>query len=302
MERHYNKICELEDSVAQTDSSNSNINIESNKVAQSESKEPETHRKRKREALSSSESPAVGLPGDADHDWKRRKLEIGTTRPKIPPSSLQKEWRIDDGEMVRPSRSPADSGTDVELASSDQEASKETHLTPSNFPGNSGTGVELDSTDRGAPKEAISTINTPQPSVKAEEKEDSFVSFERTARISERSAVNKSMMRSHGREFKKHGKPIGPSKEFRSFFETRRQRKALLLKGESLWDEEDASFMQSGKKFAEPGASLGAEVVAKRLLAVNDTALLQYNALLIIPPGRQFEADKADEEVAKFQG
>ena len=276
MEHYFSDICELEDGDSQTDDSNSPIYIESTEVARSESKEPEAHRKRKREATSSSESSAVDLPGDARHDWKRRKLEMlemFINRPKLPPSSLQKEWREDAEEMVRRSKSPTDSGTDVELASSDQEASKE----------------------------AISNINTPQPSVKAEETGDPFVSFERTARISERSAVNKSMMRLHCREFKKHEKPIGPSKEFQSFLATRRQRKALLLKGENMWDEEDASFMQSGQKYAEPGAGLRAEFVAKRLLNVRDAALLKIEHSTD-SPGREFEAEKANEEVAKVQG
>ena len=274
MEHYFSDICELEDGDAHTDDSNSPIYIESTEVARSESKEPEAHRKRKREA--SSESPAVDLSGDPRHDWKRRKLEMlemVINRPKLPPSSLKKEWREDAEEMVRRSKSPTDSGTDVELASSDQEASKE----------------------------AISNINTPQPSVKAEEKEDPFVSFERMARISERSAVNKSMMRLNCREFKKHEKPIGPSKEFQSFLATRRQRKALLLKGENMWDEEDASFMQSGKKYAEPGAGLGAEFVAKRLLNVRDAALLNIEHSTD-SAGWQFEAEKAGEEVAKVQG
>ena len=278
MERYWDKICNFEDDVANTDGSNYHINIDSNKAARSESKESGTHRKRKREALSSSESPAVDLPDEAHHDWKRRKLEIGTERPKIPPSSLRKEWRQDGGEVVRPSKSPADSGTDVELASSDQEASKE----------------------------AISITSTLQPSAETEEKEekkeeDCFVSFERTARISERSAINKSKIRSQGREFKKHDNPIGPSKEFRSFLATRRQRKALLLKGENMWDEEDASFMQTGKKFVEPGVGLGAEIVAKRLLTVRDVVLLKIEHSTD-SPGRHFEPEKADEEVARVQG
>ena len=167
MERHWDKICNFEDDVAHTDDSNSHINIDPTNVARSESKEPEAHRKRKREEPSSSESPAVDLLDETIHDWKRRKLEIGTERPKIPPSSLRKEWRQDGGEVVRPSKSPADLGTDVVLASSDQEASKE----------------------------AIIIINTSQPSVEVEEKveekeEERFVSFERTARISERSVIN----------------------------------------------------------------------------------------------------------------
>ena len=270
MERYWDKICNFEDDVAHTDDSNSHINID---AARSESKEPGTHRKRKREALSSSESPAVDLPDETHHDWKRRKLEIGTERPKIPPSSLRKEWRQDGGAMVRPSKSPAGLGTDVELASFDQEASKE----------------------------ALNIINTPQLSVKVEEKEeDCFVSFERTARISELSAVNKSRIRSQGREFKKHEKPIGPSKEFQKFLATRRQRKELLLKGENMWDEEDASFMQSGKQFAEPGAGLGAEFVAKRLLTVRDAALFKIEHSTD-SSGRHFDSEKADEEVAKIQ-
>ncbi|KAM0804788.1 hypothetical protein BDR22DRAFT_550979 [Usnea florida] len=243
MERYWDRICDLEDS-AHTDDSSSHININATIEAQPESKEPGTHKKRKREEPSSLESPAVDLPGETHHDWKRRKLEFGPKRPKVPPSSLREECRNDGGEIVRPSESPADWGTDVELASSDQEASKE----------------------------AISVISTLQPSAEAEE-EDCFVSFKRTARISELSAINRSRIRSQGREFKKHEKQIGPSKEFQTFLATRRQRKELLLKDESTWDEEDASFMQSGKKFAEPAAGLGAEFVAKRLLTGRDSNL-----------------------------
>ena len=268
MERYWDKICNFEDTVANTDDSSSHINIISTNAARSETKEPGTHGKRKREAPS--ESPAVDLPDENHHDWKRRKLEIGTERPKIPPSSLRKEWRQDGADTVRPSKSPADSGTDVVLASSDQEASKE----------------------------ALGVINTSQPSVEVEEEEDHFVSFERSARISERSAMNKSRIRSQSREFTKHEKPIGPSKEFQKFLATRRQRKALLLKGENMWDEEDASFMQSGKKFAEPPAGLGEEVVAKRLLTVRDAALLNTDHSTD-SPGRRFEYEKADEEVAR---
>ena len=240
MERYWDKICNLEDGVAHTDESNSHINTNGSEVARPESKEPGTQRKRKRDGSSSLDSPAVDLPGETHHDWKRRKLEFGTERPKAPPSSLRKECRNDGGEVVRPSKSFADSGADVELATSDEEASKE----------------------------AIRTSSTLQPSAEAEK--ECFISFERTARISELSAINKSRIRSQGREFKKHEKPIGPSKEFQTFLATRRQRKALLLKGENAWDEEDALFMQSGKKFAEPGAGLGAEFVAKRLLTVRD--------------------------------
>ena len=273
MERYWDKICNFEDSVVHTDDTNPYINIDSTTAAQSECKEPGTHRKRKREESSTSDSPAVDLRGENHHDWKRRKLEIGTERPKTPPSSLRKEWRPDGGEAVRRSLSPADSGADVELASSDQEASKE----------------------------ALSVIDTSQVSAEVEEKEENcFVSFERTARISELAAVNKSLMRSQGREFKKHDKPLGPSKEFQSFLETRRQRKALLLKGASMWDEEDASFMQSGKEFAEPGAGLGAELVAKRLLTVRDAALLTKEHSTD-SPGPRFEPEEADEEVAKVQ-
>ena len=108
-------------------------------------------------------------------------------------------------------------------------------------------------------------------------------------------------MRSQGREFKKHEKPIEPSKEFQSFLATRRQRKSLLLKDENMWDEEDASFMQSGKKFAEPGAGFGAEFVAKRLLTVRDAALLTIEHSTDFP-GRRFESEKADEEVATVPG
>ena len=269
MERYWDKICNFEDSVAHTDDSNSHINIHS---ARSENKEPGTHRKRKREELSSLESPAVDLPDETHHDWKRRKLEIGTERHEIPPSSLREEWRQDGGDMVRPSKSPADLGTDVELASSDQKASKK----------------------------ALNVINTPQISVEVEEVRDCFVSFERTAKISELSAVNKSRIRSQGREFRKHEKPIGPSMEFQKFLATRRQRKELLLKGVNMWDEEDASFMQSGKKFAEPGAGLGGEFVAKRLLTVRDAALLTIEHSTD-SPGRHFESEKSDEEVAKIQ-
>ena len=272
MERYWDKICNLEDS-AHTDDSTSHININATKEAQPESKEPGTHRKRKREGSSSSESPAVDLPGETHHDWKRRKLEFGTKRPKVPPSSLREECRNDGGEMVRPSKSPADSGTDVELASSDQESSKE----------------------------AISTISTLQSLAEAEKEEDCFISFERTARISELSAINRSRIRSQGREFKKHEKPIGPSKEFQKFLATRRQRKALLLKDENTWNEEDASFMQSGKKFAEPAAGLGAEFVAKRLLTVRDAALLIIEHSTD-SSGPRLESEKADEEVAKIPG
>ena len=274
MERYWDKICNVEDDVANTDNSNSHINIDSTKEVRSESKEPETHRKRKREAPSSSESPAVDLLDETLHDWKRRKLEIGTERPKIPSSSLRREWRQDGGDVVRPSKSPADSGTDVVLASADREVSKE----------------------------ALSFISTSQPSEEVEEKEeDRFISFERTARISERSAINKSKIRSQGREFKKHEKPIGPSKDFQKSLATRRQRQALFLKGENKWDEEDASFMQSGKEFAEPGAGLGAEFVAKRLLTVRDATLLTLEHATD-SSGRRFESKKADEEVARVPG
>ena len=89
-----------------------------------------------------------------------------------------------------------------------------------------------------------------------------------TTRFSSRCTINRSFMLMYGGKIKRYEKPIKPSKEFQSFFATRRLRKNLLLQDKESWTEEDTSFVLSGKKMAEPGARFGAEFVAKCLLDV----------------------------------
>lgn len=99
--------------------------------------------------------------------------------------------------------------------------------------------AKLDSKDREALKKAFGNPGGLQPSVHTEK-------IPRTVTFSDRCYINKSLMKRHGhtKKFKAYDKVIGPSKEFQSFFATRRQR-------------------------TEPGARLGAEFVAKSLLDVS---------------------------------
>ena len=113
--------------------------------------------------------------------------------------------------------------------------------------------------------------------ISAELKPSPIVTIPRTARFSDSVWMRRSLMHRNGYKVKGYDKPIRPSEEFRSFFAKRRQRKALLRKGERLWNDEDVAFMRRGKEFAEPGAKLGAEFVAKSLLDVSDTISLFSN-------------------------
>lgn len=143
---------------------------------------------------------------------------------------------------------------------------------------------ELKSVDRQVLKGAFGNCDELQPSLHTEEPSP-CVTIPRRLAFSDRSLTNVSLMRRHGYRWKPYDKPTGPSEEFRSFFATRRQRKSLLRKGEASWDDEDASFIQTRKKLAEPGAKLGAEYVAKNLLDVSDATSLSQEHLLMICPG-----------------
>ena len=139
--------------------------------------------------------------------------------------------------------------------------------------GNS-TALELEPTDRKALREAFGTSDDLQPSGLGEEKPSLFDAIPRTAKFSNRCKINKSLMINNGYKFKGYDTPTGPSEEFQSFFTTRRLRKNILRQDKDSWNEEDTSFVLSGKEIAEPGAKFGAEFVAKCLLDVSDTACL----------------------------
>lgn len=136
------------------------------------------------------------------------------------------------------------------------------------------TVSELDSIDQEASKDSSGNSAELQPSVQTEEKQSPVVTIPRTARFTDSVWIRRSLRARNGYTTKRYDEQTRPSREFRSFFATRRQRKELLRKGEKVWNEEDAAFIRTGKKFEEPGARLRAELVAKSLLDVGDTAFL----------------------------
>ncbi len=140
-----------------------------------------------------------------------------------------------------------------------------------NHQGNS-NAPELNSVDREALKNALGKSDEVQPPLGTVEAPSLFVEIPRTVRMSERCAINQSLMRKQERTFNCHDKRIGPSDDFRSFFATRRLRRDLLLRDASLWDDEDLAFILSRRKIARIPARLGAEFVAKSLLDVSGAA------------------------------
>ena len=128
--------------------------------------------------------------------------------------------------------------------------------------------LELEPADRKALREAFGTSDD------GEKKPLLFDAIPRTAKFSDRCEINKSLISNNGYKFKGYDTPTGPSEEFQSFFATRRLRKNILRQDKDSWNEEDTSFILSGKEIAEPGAKFGAEFVAKCLLDVSDTACL----------------------------
>lgn len=284
--------------------------------------------KRKRETVPSLQTPTFDLPGDVNHDGKRRKLDIGTNTSQVSSPRLRKKGRKDQRgkfkpykpfsrgntldsvfqaiEAVKAFEMPQEEGSDApELDSLETQPSVSqdlrVHIAGSLYPtvgqddirivnaaanfldihqGDfdvlelGSTVSELGSTDRKGLKEAFGNSTESQLSGHTEKEPSPFVTFPRTKRFSDRCIINKSLMRCNLYKFKRNGKPIGPSKNFKCFFMARRQRKSLLRKGEASWDIEDASFIQSGQDIAEPSARLGAEFVAKSLLDVSDIASL----------------------------
>ncbi|CAD6563700.1 MAG: hypothetical protein ASARMPREDX12_000021 [Alectoria sarmentosa] len=268
--------------------------------------------KRKRESTFSPQSPILDLPGDSDHEEKRRKLEEGETSFQAPPASPQsKGSRKGKGkltpldlfcqgtivsnvfqamEAVSALETPQEDSSDAREADAPnskqiiaealypKRGEDEIRVTKAaaillEVHQDSSSLYELDPADREALKEVFGSSDKLQPSVHTKEEPLPFVTMIRTATPSERSYVNKSLMRRHSHSFQFDDKPTEPSEKFRSFFATPRRREALLLQGEESWNEADASFIRTGKKIAEPGARLGAECVAKRLLDGRKTPL-----------------------------
>lgn len=268
--------------------------------------------KRKRESGISAESPGFDLPGEIDHDQKRKKLKTGTKSSQAPPAGPQDKGSEKANAELGPCdlfclgttvgdvfqamkavgglENPQEDSTDVKLIIAGvlyptegqhdirvakAAANLEIDQGASNVPG-------LDPADRDALKEVFGEPDKLQPSEDKEKEPSAFVTFPRKVKYHERYSVNKSLLRQHRytNMFKRVKKPTQPSEKFLSFFATRRQREVLLHKGEDLWDEEDASFIRSGEEIAEPGARLGAEFVAKRLLEVRDLTSLSPNGII----------------------
>ena len=148
-------------------------------------------------------------------------------------------------------------------------------IAASNFMGilqeSSNVGPQPD--DRDALKRAFGSADELQQSAEAKQQPSPTTVMAHTATLSDRCVINKRLIieNGYGDRFKRHGKKTGPSKNFQSFFATRRLRKDLLRQDRALWSDDDASFIVSGKMIEEPGAELGAEFAAKRLLDVSDT-------------------------------
>lgn len=275
--------------------------------------------KRKRESTFSPQSPTLDLPGDFDHDEKRRKLEESEEPSQAPLASRQSRGsRKQNGKLnpldlfcrgtiVANVSQAMEAVSALETPQEDSSEAREPDALDSKqiiaetlYPKRgedeirvakaaaillevdqgSSSLSELDPADREALREVFGSSDELQSSVHTEEEPLKFVTILRTAKPSERSFVNKSLMRRHSHSFKFDDKPTEPSEKFRSFFATRRRREALLLKGEESWNEADASFIRMGKKIAEPGARLGAECVAKRLLDVSDITSLSPNEVI----------------------
>ena len=275
--------------------------------------------KRKRECTFSAQSPTLDLPGDFDHDEKRRKVEEGEEPSQAPPASPQSRGSRNRNGKVTPLHlfcrgtivanvfQAMEAISALETSQDDSSDAREPHAPDSKqriaealYPKRgedeirvakaaavllevhqgSSSLSELDPADREALRELFGSPGELQPSVHTEEEPLPFVTIVRTAKPSERSSVNKSLMRRHRHVFKFDDKPTEPSEKFRSFFATRRRREALLLKGEESWNEADASFIRTEKNIAEPGARLGAECVAKRLLDVSNIVSLSPNEII----------------------
>ena len=122
---------------------------------------------------------------------------------------------------------------------------------------------EIDSVDSESLKKAFGTSDDLQPSTHREEPSTSNA-IPRSASFSDHFETMKLLARD----------TIPPSKEFKSFFATRRLRKNILRQDEKSWNDEDQAFIVSGRTIEAPGAQLGAEFVAKSLLDVSITASL----------------------------
>ena len=211
--------------------------------------------KRKRKGVFSS---------DVEHDQKRRKLE---PRMGEDPSNSEQTQPSDNQDLkmvIAKSMWPTVSLRDIAVA-------KAAASLMSMHQGSSSV-IKPASTDRETLKEACSNSGKVQPPAQTEEP-PSFVAIPRTASFSHRCLINRSLVEDHGYKsrYRRNQTLTRPSKKFRSFFATRRLRKLLLMVDESLWDEGDVSFMQSGQNIAEPDAGLGAEFIAKVLLDVSHT-------------------------------
>ena len=220
--------------------------------------------KRKRESASSPESSTADLPGHVDRDPKRRRLEIGTNSSQETPPELRKKTRREgQGEFIAQDLFSQSSSLAAVLQAAPRVGALEAPQS------DSADGLGLDSMDLELLGEQPGSSEQQQSSVS----DDSEVS-PRITRFSNRCMINRSFMLANGYSIRRYDKPTKPSKEFQSFFATRRLRTNLLRQDKDSWSEEDTSFFLSGKKIAEPGARFGAEFVAKCLLDVSSTTSL----------------------------
>lgn len=220
--------------------------------------------KRKRQSASSPDSSTADLPGQVDRDPKRRRLEIGINSSQDTPSELRKKPRREgQGRLESQELSSQISSLAAVFQAAPEVGALEAPQ------GNSADGLTPDPIDLELFGEQSGRSEQQRSSVSG----DSEVT-PRTRRLNNRCMINRSFMLANGYRIRRYDKPTKPSKEFQSFFATRRLRMNLLRQDKESWSEEDTSFFLSGKKMAEPGARFGAEFVAKCLLDVSNTSSL----------------------------
>ena len=253
---------------------------------------PERPTKRRREA-EPRDSPESDLFSDFDRDEKRGKLARGTNSSQASPPRLRKEERKEKGGRLSPHDLFCQAGTlaavfqavvednsvlpelnalDLELLGEEPSDSEDVKVIIAEALNPMISHDDLRALNAAAnlldSHQVKSNAYEAQSPVHTVETPSLFVELPRTVRMSERCAVNQSLMCEQEHPFKRHDKRIGPSDDFRSFFATRRVRRDLLLRDASLWDDEDLAFILSRREIARIPARLGAEFVAKSLLDV----------------------------------
>ena len=136
---------------------------------------------------------------------------------------------------------------------------------------------ELGSADREALGKALGNSAELQPQRDADEEQSGFTAIPRTATRSGRSTRHRELHKKYGYSIKRDEKPTKPSRDFQSFFATRRLRQDILRKDAGSCSAADKAFVMSGKLIEEPGPKFGAEFVAKCLLDVSITPSLTSN-------------------------